>query len=130
MNFCHDFACGAHFGPKRTARKVLNSGFYWPTLFHDSYMFCKSCVKCQRSGNLGCRHEMPQILIVVCEIFDVWGIDFMGPSPSSFGYLYILLAVDYVSKWVEAKPTRTNDSKVVVGFLQSNIFSRLGFQKL
>ena len=92
-------------------------------------MFCKSCVKCQRSGNVGHRHEMPQIPILVCEIFDVWGIDFMGPFPSSFGYLYILLAVDYVSKWVEAKPTRTNDSKVVVGFLQSNIFSRFGIPR-
>ena len=48
------------------------------------------------------------------EVFDVWGIDFMGPFPVSFGYVYILLAVDYVSKWVEAKPTRTNDAKVVV----------------
>ena len=92
-------------------------------------MFCKSCVKCQRTGNLGRRQEMPQIPILVCEIFDVWGIDFMGPFPSSFGYLYILLAVDYVSKWVEAKPTRTNDSKVVVGFLQSNIFSRFGIPR-
>ena len=46
LNFCHDYACGGHFGPKRTARKILDSGFYCPTLFHDSYMFCKSCVKC------------------------------------------------------------------------------------
>ncbi|XP_031393924.1 uncharacterized protein LOC116205448 [Punica granatum] len=51
-------------------------------------------------------------------------MDFMGPFPSSFGFNYILLAVDYVSKWVEAKATRTNDAKVVVGFLKSNIFSR------
>ena len=43
------------------------------------------------------------------EIFDCWGIDFMGPFPASFGYLYILVGVDYVSKWVEAIPTRTND---------------------
>ena len=45
LNFCHDYACGGHFSPKRTTRKVLDSGFYWPTLFHDFYMFCKSCVK-------------------------------------------------------------------------------------
>ncbi|CAL9018997.1 unnamed protein product [Prunus brigantina] len=46
------------------------------------------------------------------KLFDVWGIDFMGPFPSSFGYIYILVAVDYVSKWVEATATRTNDHKV------------------
>ena len=66
---------------------------------------------------------MPQTPIIFCEIFDVWGIDFMGPFPSSNGFLYILLAVDYVSKWVEAKATRTDDSKVVAGFLKENIFS-------
>ena len=57
---------------------------------------------------------MPQTHILVCEIFDVWGIDFMGPFPSYFGNLYILLAVDYVSKWIEMKATRTNDAKVVL----------------
>ncbi|XP_027181814.1 uncharacterized protein LOC113780200 [Coffea eugenioides] len=53
-------------------------------------------------------------------------MNFMGPFPSPFGCLYILLAIDYVSKWVETKATRTNDSRVVVGFLKSNIFSRFG----
>ena len=59
---------------------------------------------------------MPQQSMIFCEIFDVWGIDFMGPFPSSSGHIYILLVVDYVSKWVEAKATKTNDSKVVSDF--------------
>src|SRR3954466_4860032 len=54
------------------------------------------------------------------------GIDFMGPFPPSSGYVYILLAVDYMSKWVEAIPTRTNDNKVVCKFLKEGIFSRFG----
>ncbi|GJS70765.1 reverse transcriptase domain-containing protein [Tanacetum coccineum] len=57
--------------------------------------------------------------IQVCEIFDVWGIDFMGPFPSSKGNKYILVAVDYLSKWVEAKALPTNDARVVVKFLKS-----------
>ncbi|XP_062024404.1 uncharacterized protein LOC133740465, partial [Rosa rugosa] len=73
---------------------------------------------------------MPMSPIITVEIFDVWGIDFMGPFPSSNGCLYILLAVDYVSKWVEAKATRTNDSKVVAGFLKTNIFSRFGVPRV
>ncbi|KAM2935473.1 hypothetical protein COP2_033183 [Malus domestica] len=69
---------------------------------------------------------MPQNPILSVEIFDVWGIDFMGPFPLSHGFLYILLAVDYVSKWEEAKATWTNDSKVVAEFVKSNIFARFG----
>lgn len=129
LTFCHSYACGGHFGAKRTARKVLECGFYWPSLFRDSYSFCKSCDPCQKTGDISQRNEMPQIPILFCEIFDVWGVDFMGPFPVSFGYVYILLAVDYVSKWVEAKATRTDDSKVVTEFIKSNIFSRFGIPR-
>ncbi|XP_073137194.1 uncharacterized protein [Henckelia pumila] len=122
-------ACGGHFGAKRTARKILDCGFFWPSIFRDAYMFCKSCAQCQKTGNISQRKEMPQQPILICEIFDVWGIDFMGPFPSSYGFIYILLAVDYVSKWVEAKATRTDDSKVVADFIQHNIFSRFGIPR-
>ncbi|XP_038680943.1 uncharacterized protein LOC119981873 [Tripterygium wilfordii] len=68
-------------------------------------------------------HEKNKFLI---ELFDVWGIDFMGPFPNSHGNLYILVAVDYMSKWVEALPCKTNDHGVVVNFLKNMIFARLG----
>ncbi|RDY04837.1 Pol polyprotein, partial [Mucuna pruriens] len=60
---------------------------------------------------MSCRHEMPQHLILFCEVFDVWGIDFMGSFPISNGYSYILLVVDYMSRWVEAVATKTNDAR-------------------
>jgi hypothetical protein len=85
--------------------KVLKSGFYWPSIFKDAYHFCKSCEKCQKTSNITHKNQMPLMNILVSEIFYVWGIDFIGPFPSSFGNLYILLAVDYVSKWIEAKAT-------------------------
>src|SRR3954467_6981726 len=69
---------------------------------------------------------MPQKGILEVELFDVWGIDFMGPFPPSFGKNYILVAVDYVSKWVEAIALPTNDARVVVNFLKNNIFLRFG----
>ena len=53
----------------------------------------------------------------------------MGPFPPSFGHQYILVAVDYISKWVEAIPCRANDHKVVIRFLKSNIVSRFGFRR-
>ncbi|GJR36032.1 reverse transcriptase domain-containing protein [Tanacetum coccineum] len=68
---------------------------------------------------------MPQNAIQVCEIFDVWDIDFMGPFPSSRGNKYILVAVDYLSKWVEAKALPTNDARVIVKILKS-LFTRFG----
>ena len=69
---------------------------------------------------------MPLIPVIVCEIFDVWGMDFMVPFPSSCGNTYILVAVDYVSKWIEVKTTTTCESKEVAKFLKDNIFNRYG----
>ena len=129
LTFCHSLACGGHFSGKKTAAKVLQSGFYWPTLFKDAHAFCHACERCQQMGSISRRDMMPLNPILVVEIFDVWGIDFMGPFPSSFGFEYILVGVDYVSKWVEAIATKTNDHKVVVKFLQDNIFCRFGFPR-
>lgn len=100
LQFCHASAVGGHFGPQRTARKVLDSGFYWPTIFKDASRICSTCEPCQRAGGtISCwRKEMPQQPMLFYEVFDVWGIDFMGPFPVSFGFYYILLAVDYASK--------------------------------
>ncbi|XP_019253915.1 PREDICTED: uncharacterized protein LOC109232610 [Nicotiana attenuata] len=92
----------------------------------DARNYVATCVKCQRSGNISKRDEMPLNSILVCETFDVWGIDFMGPFPPSNGCEYILVAVDYVSKWVEAIAIRKNDAHIVCAFLKKNIFSRFG----
>ncbi|GJZ78516.1 reverse transcriptase domain-containing protein, partial [Tanacetum coccineum] len=97
LTACHNGPTGGHHGANYTVKKVFDSGFYWPTIYRDA-------------------HDM---------IFDVWGIDFMGPFPSSRGNKYILVAVDYLSKWVEAKALPTNDVRVVVKFLKS-LFARFG----
>ncbi|GKE23758.1 reverse transcriptase domain-containing protein, partial [Tanacetum coccineum] len=91
----------------------------------DAHDMVRSCDSCQRQGKISQKCEMPQNAIQVCEIFDVWGIDFMGLFPSSRGNKYILVAVDYLSKWVEAKALPTNDARVVVKFLKC-LFARFG----
>ena len=102
------------FASQKTARKVLQSGFYWPSLFKDAHTSCRECDKFQRLGKISRCHMMPLNPILVVDLFDVWGIDFIRPFPSSFGYVYILVGVDYVSKWVEAVPCKVADHRVVV----------------
>nr|GFA73462.1 reverse transcriptase domain-containing protein [Tanacetum cinerariifolium] len=106
-------------------KKVFDAGFFWPSIYRDAHKMIKTCDICQRQGKISQRDEMPQNSIQVYEIFDIWGIDFMWPFPSSKGNKYILVAVDYLSKWVEAKALPTNDARVVVKFLKS-LFSRFG----
>ena len=126
LNHCHFLPCGGHFGGQRTAAKVLQSGFYWPTLFKDAHHFISTCDKCQLMGGISRKDEPPMHPILEVELFDLWEMDFMGPFTPSYNNMYILLAVDYVSKWVEAISTNTNDAKVVAQFLRSHIFSRFG----
>ena len=116
LTHCHTLSCGGHFGGQRTTTKVLQSGFY--------YLACSRMRT--RMGSISKQDEPPMRTILEVELFDLWGMDFMGPFPSSFSNLYILLVVDYVSKWVEAIPTRTNDASVVVKFIHSHIFTWFG----
>ncbi|GJX98034.1 reverse transcriptase domain-containing protein [Tanacetum coccineum] len=125
LKACHSGPTGGHYGANYTAKKIFDSGFYWPTIYKDAHDFVTRCDICQRQGKISQRDEMPQNSIQVCEIFDMWGIDFMGPFPSSRGNKYILVAVDYLSKWVEAKALPTNDARVVCKFLKS-LFARFG----
>nr|GEW08640.1 reverse transcriptase domain-containing protein [Tanacetum cinerariifolium] len=100
LKACHN-PTGGHHGLNYTTKKVFDSG---KILHHD---------------------EMPQNAIQVCKIFDVWGIDFIGSFSYSRGNKYILVDIDYLSKWVETKSLPNNDARVVYKFLKS-FFARFG----
>ncbi|PIN16610.1 DNA-directed DNA polymerase [Handroanthus impetiginosus] len=115
---CHASPYGGYFQGDRTAAKILQSSFYWPNLFKDAHSFVANCDRCQRIGNILRRHKMPLNTILEVELFDVWGIDFMGPFVPSFGNMYSLVVIDYVSKWVETiavlKKTRFGTPRAII----------------
>ncbi|GJV36436.1 reverse transcriptase domain-containing protein [Tanacetum coccineum] len=117
LKACHSGPTGGHYGANYTAKKIFDSGFYWPTIYKDAHDFVTRCDICQRQGKISQRDEMPQNSIQVCEIFDIWGIDFMGPFPSSRGNKYILVAVDY-NKMVDAKAAPTMMPELFANFLK------------
>ncbi|GJU17131.1 reverse transcriptase domain-containing protein [Tanacetum coccineum] len=125
LEACHNGSIGGHHGANLTAKKVFDAGSFWPTIYKDVHELVKNYDSCQRQGKISQRDEMPQNSIQVCEIFNVWGIDFMGSFPSSRGNKYIPVAVNYLSKWVEVKAVPTNDARVVYKFLKS-LFTRFG----
>ncbi|GJY34484.1 reverse transcriptase domain-containing protein [Tanacetum coccineum] len=81
LKACHSRHTGGHYGANYTAKKIFDSGFYWPTIYNDAHDFVTRCNICQRQGKISQHDEMPQNYIQVCEIFDIWGIDFYGAGP-------------------------------------------------
>lgn len=102
LRACHDEPCGGHFANKKTSLKILNIGYYWPTLHKDADQYTKRCDKCQRMGRLTRMDEMSLYPQIVVAPFDKWGIEFFGPiEPPLEGKSYILVCIDYVIKWAE-----------------------------
>ena len=122
ISHCHDSPYRKHASTFKTTAKVFQAGFFWPSLFKGIYAYVRVCDCCQRMGNLSRKNDMPLNFILEVEIFDVWGIDFMGPFPLSRGDKYILVAMDCVFNWVEAVANPTNDSRLWLSYLRGSFF--------
>jgi len=84
LKACHDGPCGGHFAERRTAHNVLQTGYYWPTIFKDANKFVQACDSYQWAGRPGQADEMPLRPQLVIEPFERWALDFVGPiNPSS-----------------------------------------------
>jgi hypothetical protein len=99
-------------------------------MYEDTKDFIQRCGTCQRHGNINSRDAMPLTNNLQIELFDVWGIEYMGPFLKSKNYEYILVAVDYVSKWVEAISCRDVDSRSSIKMFKEIIFLRFGVPRM
>ncbi|MCO5581353.1 hypothetical protein L7F22_035234 [Adiantum nelumboides] len=122
----HEEACGVHFAHDLTARKILHAGYVWPTLHLDVQHWCKTCHQCQINGDMRLIHG-PRHPVVANEPFEKWGIDAIGRLPrTADGKLYILVAIDYMTKWVEAQSVSRVTERTVSKFVYSHICCRFG----
>ncbi|XP_057452113.1 uncharacterized protein LOC130743916 [Lotus japonicus] len=123
----HEGSCGHHPGGRSLARKVLRAGYYWPTLEKDAVEHVKQCDPCQRHADL---HSAPPAYLsslVSPWPFHQWGMDLLGPFDTAPGQLkYLVVAVDYYTKWIEAEPLATITTARVQRFFYKNVISRFG----
>jgi len=127
LNDCHSGACGGHLSGIATAQKIIRAGYFWPTLFHDCIHAVRRCEQCQLYANKA--RAPPALLhpVITAGPFCKWGIDFMTCNPpSSNGHKYIVVAVDYFTKWAEAMPTFNNTADTAARFFFNHVISRFG----
>jgi hypothetical protein len=98
---CHSSPYGGHYGAFCIHTKIWQSRFFWPTMYEGTKDFVRRCGACQRHRNINARDAMPLTTNLQIELFNVWGIDYMGPFPKSKNCEHILVAVDYVFKWLQ-----------------------------
>ncbi|XP_077230164.1 uncharacterized protein LOC143863370 [Tasmannia lanceolata] len=101
----HEGICGEHLGGKALAIKVLLRGMYWPTLRQDALDLVKKCERCQKFSPTIHQPVVSMASIISPLPFVVWGMDILGPFPPASGRReFVVVAIDYFTKWVEAEP--------------------------
>ncbi|XP_057755308.1 uncharacterized protein LOC130974437 [Arachis stenosperma] len=116
----HEGCCGHHVGGKTLAQKIIRAGYFWPTIIRDSIQLVKSCDKCQRHANIhqAAPHQLSTISAE--RPFGTWGIDLIGPFPTASVQLrYLIVAIDYYTKWIEAEPLASITATQCQKFVES-----------
>ena len=127
----HDGICGQHLGAKALAKKVLRAGYFWPNMLKDAKHYVNLCEKCQRHGDMHLAPPAELISLVSPWPFAWWGIDLLGPFPKADGQLkYLVVAIDYSTKWIEAEPLAKITAKNILHFFKRNILARFGVPAL
>lgn len=123
----HDGPDGGHFSARTTTMKIMRTGYYWPSLFHDCHWYVRKCEKCAFFSSKQRLASLPLHPIQVDQPFSQWGLDFIGPinPPSSFGHKWILATIVYFTRWIEAIALKDTTENLVVEFLDG-LVTRFG----
>ncbi|CAA0815728.1 Unknown protein, partial [Striga hermonthica] len=127
----HEGCCGAHVGSRALAGKALRAGYYWPKMRAMAEQLVQKCEKCQRHGQI--THIPAEYMTTINTLipFAQWGIDLVGPLPMGTGQRkFLVVAVDYFTKWVEAEPLAKITEEKMIQFLFNNICCRFGVPKV
>lgn len=123
----HEGVCGGHPGARSLFERVINQGYYWPTLRRDAQDFVKKCHNCQIYGDVPHLPSIEQTSVVTSWSFDMWGNDLMGKFPrAKSGFEYLVVVVDYFSKWIEDKPLVHPTEDNVHSFFHDYVLCRFG----
>ncbi|XP_048493207.1 uncharacterized protein LOC125493742 [Beta vulgaris subsp. vulgaris] len=125
----HEGACASHIGGRALGEKALRTGYFWPTLKEDALLYVKRCDSCQKHGNIYQKSSNYSTLVLFPLPFAKWGMDILGPFPIAAGQKkFVIVAVDYFTKWVEAEAMRDITTNDVKGFVWRNLITRFGIK--
>ncbi|XP_057250034.1 uncharacterized protein LOC130591127 [Beta vulgaris subsp. vulgaris] len=127
MEEIHEGVCGNHIGGKALALKALRAGFYWPSMLSDAQGYVKRCDKCQKFAPV-INRPANDLQPILCPIpFAQWGMDILGPfTTATGGRRFLIVGIDYFTKWIEAEPTAKIKANQVKKFIWQNIMTRFG----
>ncbi|XP_057734574.1 uncharacterized protein LOC130950023 [Arachis stenosperma] len=127
----HEKCCGHHIGGKALARKLIRAGYYWPSMMEDSKEFVKKCAKWQENANFHRTLASKLSLLTSSQPFSQWGVDLLGPFPVSSGQVkYLIVAIDYYTKWIEAEPLASISSSNCRKFMWRQVITRFGIPEV
>ncbi|XP_015933177.1 uncharacterized protein LOC107459461 [Arachis duranensis] len=123
----HEGCYGHHIGGKALARKLIRAGYYWPSMMADSKEFVRKCAKCQENTNFHRAPASELSLLTSFRPFSQWGVDLLGPFPVGPGQVkYLIVAIDYYTKWIEAEPLASISSSNCRKFMWRQVITRFG----
>ncbi|XP_048501500.1 uncharacterized protein LOC104893263 [Beta vulgaris subsp. vulgaris] len=127
MEEIHEGICGNHIGGKALALKALRAGFYWPSMLAEAQSFVRKCDKCQKFTHV-INRPANDLQPILCPIpFAQWGMDILGPfTTATGGRRFLIVGIDYFTKWIEAEPTAKIKVNQVKKFIWENIMTRFG----
>ena len=126
----HEGVCGNHIGARALAGKVLRQGYYWPTMLRDATELVRKCKVFQEHAKISHLPSEPLTLVISPWPFKQWGLDILGPLPIGKGQCkFVIVAVDYFTKWTEAESLATITEQKVRNFVWRAVICRFGIPR-